>query len=90
MMAFPERIIPNYLTHFLLAQLRNATAKAKIHGTLEDGNIHGVVKFLAIALLAWWDRRREGRLSWEPCLIDLTWKVRVLEGLQYDSDIFKN
>lgn len=52
-MAFPKRIIPNYFTHFLPAQLRNAAAKAKICGLLEDGDTHGVVKFLAIALLAW-------------------------------------
>lgn len=53
MMAFPERVIPNNLTHFLSGQLRNAATKAKTHGLLEDGGTHGIAKFLAIALLAW-------------------------------------
>lgn len=52
-MAFPERVIPNYFPYILSGQLGNAAAKAKTHGLLEDGGTHGVVKFLAIALLAW-------------------------------------
>lgn len=51
MMAFLERIIHNY--PLFATQLRNAAAKAKICGLLEDGDTRGVVKFLAIALLAW-------------------------------------
>lgn len=52
-MAFSEWVISNYFTHFFSGQLRNAAAKAKTCGLLEDGGTRGIVKFLAIAPLAW-------------------------------------